>query len=857
MKKRVSCALLVLALTVSLFAGFASAAGNLTVVTDKSSYTAGDTVKVTLTADSDLMIEVFYGDASGNKVISSVTSSGGYSFKTASAWAAGTYTVVVGAGSNTASCTFALVASEEGGGTETCHYTVKVTGPAGTLYPETEKSLSSGQTVMDALEATGLAYSVSGIYVSSICGISEFDYGSSSGWMYRVYDSSGAMYPSAATTAANEFYLSDGDQVEWYYTCNYNTDGTYDSGMWTSGGTTALTAGSDGSASVGADDLSGFVKAGLGLTVNADAGSLILTPAGASALAEEIGSGTLTVSISKTDGEKSGFSVVSDSKTIIALDISITAGNIKITDGIGTVSVIVKVGKIYAGQTLSILHLKENGKYEILTGNVDADGMLSFDTTSLSTFVVFETKDVPVEYVFNDVEAGAWYADYVRYVYSNGIMTGTSAAAFEPETAISRAMLVTVLYRMDGKPAVTGASGFTDVTDAAAWYCNAVVWAVSNRIVNGYGDGLFGPGDNVTRQEMVTIFYRYAQYKGYSTGSVADISAYSDAGSVSGWAVNAFRWAVKSGIISGTSATTLSPSAGSCRCEAAAVIMRFLELAQSPGAGDAAAAAAYDKAAQYCLSSSDPAYGSEWEVVGLSDGGYPLPGSWKSGYYNALCEYLVSCGGKLSTRKYTEYSRVILALAAAGYDPADVAGYDLTAPLKDYDSTVYQGLNGPVWALIALDRVNCYSDLRQKYVDYILVHELKGGGWALSGTAADPDMTAMALRALINYTGEPDVKEAISRGIKTLSEMQEENGGYSACGGANSESCAQVIWTLCKLGISLDDARFIKNGNTLLDCLLSYQLADGSFEHTAAGGSNIIATEQALCALASAVRLYK
>jgi hypothetical protein len=715
-------------------------------------------------------------------------------------------------------------------------------------------SLSSGSTVFDALDAAlaaaGISYrEPSSGYIDQINGLSELDHGSKSGWLYRVNG-------VTATVSCRNYQLTSNDSVVWFYSDDYTSE--YGSEEWSGtpqpkpiSAAKTITAGSDGSASIGSADLASLTENGGSLSVETGIGSVALTAKGTGILADMLDSNQkLSISVTKPDAAKSNFAVIADDKAIATLDISITAGSMDITENFGTMTVMVDVGKSYANQTLRILHLKDDGRYEILTGNVDTNGRLSFDTISLSAFVVFAEGSVPVEYRFRDVEKDAWYKDYVQYVYGNGIMTGVSDTSFEPGTVMSRAMLVTVLYRMDGKHNVGFSSAFKDVSSSSTWYYDAVQWASKNGIVGGYGNGMFGPGDDVTREQMVTIFYRFAKYKSYGSSKTAGLSAYSDLSSVSDWAIEAFRWAVGNGIVSGTSGKTLSPLDRGSRCEAAAVIVRFLK--NAPTAADDTIDSAYGRVANYYLSNlSSPGYGSEWAVIGFCEGVYLLPDGWLKGYYDAICNYVTDCTGVLSKRKYTEYSRVILALTAAGYNATSVASYDLTAALRDYEATISQGINGPIWALIALDRGDYVSDVRQKYVEYLLSHELVNGGWAVSGTRADSDVTAMVLRALKNDRNNTKISAAIERGIDVLSKLQDSDGGYSSGGIANSESCAQVIAALCELGIHLDDSRFVKNGNRVQDKLLSYQLENGSFEHTKGSGTNPIATEQAFCALSA------
>lgn len=261
------------------------------------------------------------------------------------------------------------------------------------------------------------------------------------------------------------------------------------------------------------------------------------------------------------------------------------------------------------------------------------------------------------------------------------------------------------------------------------------------------------------------------------------------------------------------------------------------------------------------VKSDELAFGSEWLVIALARSGREVPDS----YYDSVVKAVQDAGGVLSDRKFTEYSRTILALTAIGKDPTNVGGYDLLAKLADMDDVTFQGLNGAIFALIALDSnkydVPAAADggkqvTRDGLVAYILEQQLSDGGWALSGDSADPDMTAMALQALAAYrTGDKAVQSAVDKALKTLSDMQQADGGYSSWGTLNSESCAQVIIALTALGIDpAKDSRFAKNGLTVLDALLSFA-ADGGFRHTADGERNDMATEQALCALTAYARL--
>ena len=291
----------------------------------------------------------------------------------------------------------------------------------------------------------------------------------------------------------------------------------------------------------------------------------------------------------------------------------------------------------------------------------------------------------------------------------------------------------------------------------------------------------------------------------------------------------------------------------------------LLSFTVSAAAAEQDTAALLQKSAAALLSDvPDPqcaSVGGEWTVIGLARSGAEVPQRWYDCYYRNLEAYVKDCNGILHTRKYTEYSRVVLALTAIGRDPADVGGYDLLAPLGDFDKVILQGITGPAWALLALDSGGYavpHTDdpaaqaTRQRYVDFLLSKELPGGGFALSGTEADPDVTGMVMQALAPYREQTAILAAVDRALSRLSAMQRSDGGFSSWGTANSESCAQVLIALCTLGVSCDDSRFVKNGHTVADALLSYRLTDGRFFHVAdQSGNTTMASEQGLCALAA------
>ena len=232
--------------------------------------------------------------------------------------------------------------------------------------------------------------------------------------------------------------------------------------------------------------------------------------------------------------------------------------------------------------------VKQGGEY-ILTLSTDSENANQDNSTGgaqhpvhddtqkeTSSSDVSNSTDTTDINKFEDVYVGDWYFDAVQYVYENDMMAGTSDTTFSPNQTTTRGMIVTILYRLEGEPTVTGTTAFTDVT-ADQYYANAVAWAVQNGIVAGSDATTFAPNNAITREQMAAILYRYAQFKGYDVSAKADLSTYIDAADVSAYATDAMAWASQTGLITGTSATTLSPAGQATRAQVATILMRFCE----------------------------------------------------------------------------------------------------------------------------------------------------------------------------------------------------------------------------------------------------------------------------------------
>ena len=194
-----------------------------------------------------------------------------------------------------------------------------------------------------------------------------------------------------------------------------------------------------------------------------------------------------------------------------------------------------------------------------------------------NTTVYAKWTETPVSSLpFGDVKSADWFYNDVKYVYEKGMMAGTAADVFAPNATTTRAMIVTILYRLEGSPAVTGTSAFVDVP-TGQWYTDAVNWAAANQIVKGTSATTFAPNDSITREQMAAILYRYAQYKGYDVTKKADLSGYSDNGQVSAYAKDALAWANAAKLINGVTNTTLVPQGNATRAQVSAILHRFCD----------------------------------------------------------------------------------------------------------------------------------------------------------------------------------------------------------------------------------------------------------------------------------------
>ena len=281
---------------------------------------------------------------------------------------------------------------------------------------------------------------------------------------------------------------------------------------------------------------------------------------------------TVTVSRRPSGGGGGG----SSSYTITVEDTKngdITVSPSRASSG-STVTITVDPDKGYVLETLTVLD--KNGKEVDLTKKADNKYTFKMPSGKVTVEASFaKTSSSPVD-SFLDVNTGAWYYDAVKYAVENGLMSGTGTYTFEPNTTLSRGMIAQMLYALEGKPSVSSANNFTDVS-SSDWYDKAASWAQSKGIITGYEDGRFGPNDPLTREQLALILYNYAKSEGHSTSTKADLSKFADDTSTSPWAQQAMSWAVGEGLLSGRGVNMLYPTGTATRAEVAQIMMNFCE----------------------------------------------------------------------------------------------------------------------------------------------------------------------------------------------------------------------------------------------------------------------------------------
>ncbi len=460
--------------------------------------------------------------------------------------------------------------------------------------------------------------------------LEEFSNGPNSGWMYRVND-------IIVGRGYADQILKRNDSVLWFYTDDYTKETGYE-GPWNPSNTSSSDKSSttlsppvtakDGAASVAisasdmtsaiadakkndskaiviAPEITGTAKkvsvdipknslssvtaeTKADLTVRTPVGNMTIPNNVLSSIAGQASGSNVTVSLESVNKEKA---LTAEQKAAVGddpvYDVSIMSGGKNISSfGGGSITVslpyTLKDGEDPSGVT--VWYLNDKGELERMKCTYDkATGLATFTTDHLSYYVVgwSEAWTNP----FTDVKDTDWFYGAVEFAVRNGLFNGTAATTFSPDSQMTRAMLVTVLYRLEGSPAGTGGTAtaagsgsFTDVKDGQ-WYTDAVTWASANGIAAGMGNGLFGTDSNVTREQLATILYNYANYKGYDIAitAAAGIDSFDDAPAVSAWAQTPVKWANGEKLITGRTADTLAPGGSASRAEVATILQRFVQ----------------------------------------------------------------------------------------------------------------------------------------------------------------------------------------------------------------------------------------------------------------------------------------
>jgi hypothetical protein len=314
-------------------------------------------------------------------------------------------------------------------------------------------------------------------------------------------------------------------------------------------------------------------REGEGLRVVLSKGVIEFDAVALNSITSAAGEGYLTITIDEASSLTQEQKAVVQDNLVYDIRVETDTGESIDLNGAITVYLPYELKTGQSADGVVVYYVDGSGNLVNMQAKYDPDTMMAyFTTTHLSVYII----DYCPSAHYIDVDHSKWYHEAVDFAIEKGLFVGTSDATFEPNTAMSRAMLVTVLWRLEGSPTVASADSFEDVV-SNTWYRNAVAWANANKIVSGYGNGLFGPNDNVTREQMAAILYRYAEIKGHDVTAAADLTSFTDAVDISIWALPSMEWAVAQELITGVTKTTLEPGSNATRAQVAMVLMRFMK----------------------------------------------------------------------------------------------------------------------------------------------------------------------------------------------------------------------------------------------------------------------------------------
>lgn len=684
------------------------------------------------------------------------------------------------------------------------------------ILNKSDIDIMSGESVLDfttrLLDANKIDYKIRSGYISSIDGQAEFDKGSGSGWMFSV----NGKYPNVG---AEVIKVKSEDNIEWLY--------TYDLG----------------------EDIGGSASSSNQPTIDVE-GIKNNETFKASKVTFKVNAKSTQSSIR---GERADVTVKLNGKTIISKN--------------DTYTIILEKGE----NILEIRAIDSKRNRRDVTYN------LIYKAPEKELGEPEQLDDVIKKLYKDGGSISSWAYKDVNKATLKGFVNGIDGN-FMPKKNITRAEFTKIVVNILGLDINTSKELKFDDVNSNDWFYPYVNAAFKAGIVKGDASN-FNPNESLTREQMAVIISR-----GLNLEYQKSDTEIKDLDKVSSWAKEDVETVVALELMLGNEGK-FDPKSHATREMAMVVAMRGYEAKSDNVKESVEEDVRYlnieeqiQNTAKFLQRSvKNPeisSVGGEWIILGLSRSGIEVAQDYYDNYYKNVENTLKEKQGELHRVKYTEYDRVILALTSIGKDVKNVAGYDLIKPLADFNTLIKQGINGPIFALIALDSKDYEIPIeksirvqttRDMLVDLIIGREIKGGGWALDKDAnySEPDTTAMAIQGLTPYySTNSDVKVAVDRAIKWLSDSQGKDGGYSTWDAVNSESIAQVIVALTGMGIDpYNDERFIKNENSLMSALLDFSADEGGFYHLKVGEKgrgglkpgevDIMATEQAMYALSA------
>ncbi|MDD4781646.1 MAG: S-layer homology domain-containing protein [Tissierellia bacterium] len=499
---------------------------------------------------------------------------------------------------------------------ETKYANIYIKGYKGLILNESNIKIKEGENVLNftlrILNENSISYENRNGYISSIDGQGEHDRGEGSGWMFSV----NGVYPNVG---AGMVTLKGGDTVKWLYTENFGKDigGSIpqDKGV-NSGHVTAETKVINKEATskvtdkqikdaladaekknnvnsitikaetketvikstvvVTKNSMTEISRANMDLRVDTSVGTISIPQKALAELASKSQGSTVEIVIEKMTVDKLTEEQNAVTEDSVVYDISIVSGDKHISYLGGQKIIIYLPYELKNGQLkekVTVWYMNDKGQLEKVNCKYDEKTKLtSFATDHLSYYVVGYDNSIS----FDDVTEKDWFYKYVMYAVEKGLFTGTGENIFSPNKPMTRSMLVTVLYRLEGKLEIAKTASFTDIP-SGQWYSDAVSWSVEKEIVKGITETEFKPENNITREQLSVMLYRYAASKNKVSGVAGSIDSFTDKDKVSSWAVDAIKWAVGQGIITGKSNGNLDPSGSATRAEVAAMLQRYIE----------------------------------------------------------------------------------------------------------------------------------------------------------------------------------------------------------------------------------------------------------------------------------------